>query len=157
MLELQRVKPAEKELLWNIFQKYRYEMTQYYEDLMDPLGNYPDRYFEDYFQDPARHAWLIRIDGALAGFILCHPYTDLQCPVDYVLAECAVFPIYRGQRLAQKAVSQLLCAHPGQWALKFHNENLAARRLWERVTKPYRTRKILCSKTETAFVFHVPG
>ena len=32
MIELQEVKLVEKELLYNVFQKYKYEMTKYYED-----------------------------------------------------------------------------------------------------------------------------
>ena len=40
MIELQEVKLVEKELLYNVFQKYKYEMTKYYEDEMDNKGNY---------------------------------------------------------------------------------------------------------------------
>lgn len=32
LIELQLVKESEKEVLYNIFQKYLYEMTQYYDD-----------------------------------------------------------------------------------------------------------------------------
>ena len=156
MVNLQRVTPAEKGLLWSILQKYLYEMTQYYEEVMDASGNYPYRYFEDYFQDPAREAWLIRTGGAVAGFVLCHPYTVLQQSVDYVLAECAVFPVYRGQGLAREAVLLLLQTHPGHWALKFHNDNHPARSFWERVTKPYQPQRLPFGDKETVFVFRVP-
>ena len=40
MINLKPVKPKDKELLWNINQKYLYEMTGYYDDEMDENGNY---------------------------------------------------------------------------------------------------------------------
>jgi hypothetical protein len=39
MLELVEVKSEKRELLWNIFQKFLYEMTNYYDDEMDEMGN----------------------------------------------------------------------------------------------------------------------
>ena len=39
MIKLQEVKEEEQELLWNINQKYQYEMTTYYPDKMDEQGN----------------------------------------------------------------------------------------------------------------------
>ena len=38
-MELVAVKTQDRELLWNINQKYLYEMTNYYDDEMDTLGN----------------------------------------------------------------------------------------------------------------------
>jgi hypothetical protein len=39
MIELVEVKSEQRELLWNIFQKFLYEMTNYYDDEMDEMGN----------------------------------------------------------------------------------------------------------------------
>ncbi len=40
MLRLQTVQEKDRELLWNINQKYLYEMTGFYDDPMDEKGNY---------------------------------------------------------------------------------------------------------------------
>ena len=40
MIRLQEVKAEERELLWNIIQKYLYEMTKYYPENMDEQGIY---------------------------------------------------------------------------------------------------------------------
>jgi hypothetical protein len=40
MIRLQTVRTADRELLWNINQKYLYEMTNFYDDPMDEYGNY---------------------------------------------------------------------------------------------------------------------
>ena len=38
-IKLQEVKEEEQELLWNINQKYQYEITTYYSDKIDEQGN----------------------------------------------------------------------------------------------------------------------
>ena len=56
MTELVRVRPEDRELLWNINQKYLYEMTNFYDDPMDEAGNLHYGHFEEYFRDPDRRA-----------------------------------------------------------------------------------------------------
>ena len=46
MITLKEVTENEKNVLWNINQKYLYEMTQYYPDEMDENGNYHYGYFD---------------------------------------------------------------------------------------------------------------
>ena len=40
MLRLQAVQDKDRDLLWNINQKYLVEMTDFYADRMDQEGNY---------------------------------------------------------------------------------------------------------------------
>ena len=40
MIELRKVKTEDRDLLWNINQKYLYEMTNFYDDPMDEDGNF---------------------------------------------------------------------------------------------------------------------
>ena len=49
MLRLQIVQIKDRELLWNINQKYLYKMTGFYDDPMDENGNYHYGHFDDYF------------------------------------------------------------------------------------------------------------
>ena len=52
MIKLQEVKEEEQELLWNINQKYQYEMTTYYSDKIDEQGNQRYSYnFIFYYQN----------------------------------------------------------------------------------------------------------
>ena len=69
------VKPQDRELLWNINQKYLYEMTNFYDDEMDTLGNLNYGYFDAYFTDPKRKAFFLFDEKqVLVGFasrIMC--------------------------------------------------------------------------------------
>ena len=40
MIILQKVEGKDRDLLWNINQKYLYEMTNYYDDPMDENGGF---------------------------------------------------------------------------------------------------------------------
>lgn len=115
MITLKPVTQNEKELLWNINQKYLYEMTKYYPDEMDENGNYHYGYFEAYFTEPARKAYLIYSGQNLAGFAMLNPHSYIGHKVDFVIAEFCVFPAYRRQHIAQKASEFILKKHPGKW------------------------------------------
>ena len=68
MIELRKVKTEDRDLLWNINQKYLYEMTNFYDDPMDEDGNYHYGYFDEYFTDPKRTAYFLYHDDTLVGF-----------------------------------------------------------------------------------------
>ena len=82
MISLKIVKETERDLLWNINQKYLYEMTNFYDDPMDENGNYHYGYFDEYFIDPKRVAYFIYNDERLIGFAMLNPYSYInQNPV----------------------------------------------------------------------------
>ena len=56
MIRLVTALEKDRDLLWNINQKYLYEMTNYYDDPMDEHGNYHYGHFDEYFSDPKRTA-----------------------------------------------------------------------------------------------------
>ena len=87
MIKLKTVQSEDKELLWNIHQKYLYEMTKYYNDGMDEKGNYHYRFFDAYFSEPERIALFIYNDETLVGFAMLNPYSYVGKQPDHVLAE----------------------------------------------------------------------
>ena len=87
MIEFKEVKPENRDLLWNIHQKYLYEMTTYYDDEMDESGNYHYGYFDAYFTEPERKALLIYDRQVLVGFAMINPYSYIHGQPDHVLAE----------------------------------------------------------------------
>lgn len=101
-MELAAVGKEDRELLWNINQKYLYEMTNYYDDLLDEKGNLHYGYFDAYFTDPERKAFFLYEENALVGFAMIHPYSETGGKPDYVLAEFTVFPMYRSKGTVDK-------------------------------------------------------
>ena len=153
MIELKAVRAEDRTLLWNVNQKYLYEMTNFYDDPMDAQGNYHYGHFDEYFTDPAREALFIYDDGALAGFAMICPYSNIDRPVDHVMAEFTVFPAHRKRHVALVAAEMILRDRPGAWEIKYNEKNAPARALWRRVTAPYQPREHHLNEEETVLSF----
>lgn len=152
-MELIEVRPADRELLWNIKQKYLYEMTNYYDDELDAKGVLHDGYFDAYFTDPKRSAFFLYERQTLVGFAMIHPYFCFGGSPDYVLAEFTVFPMYRGRGLAKAAAETIFARFRGRWEVKYNEKNRPAAGLWTKLTAPYRPETIRLNETETVLFF----
>ena len=152
-MELVTVRPEDRELLWNINQKYLYEMTNFYDDELDGEGNLHYGYFEEYFADPERKAFFLYEGKTLVGFAMIHPYSNIGGKPDYVLAEFTVFPMYRRKHLAAAAAKEIFGRFGGGWEVKYSEKNTAAKSLWNKVTEGYGPARVSLNETETVLVF----
>ena len=155
MIELRKVKAEERDLLWNINQKYLYEMTNFYDDPMDEDGNYHYGYFDEYFTDPKRTAYFLYHDDILVGFAFLCPYSNIGQNPDYTMAEFTIFPIHRKKHYAFDAAKTILSKHPGKWEIKYNEKNLAGKSLWNKVASPYNPEVHHLNDEETVLVFEV--
>ena len=153
MLRIIEVKPENRELLWNIHQKYLYEMTTYYDNEMDESGNYHYGYFDAYFTEPERKALFIYDSQVLVGFAMINPYSYINEQPDHVLAEFTIFPMYRKKRFATEAAGDIFRKYGGRWEIKYNEKNIAAKRLWNQVAAKYDPRQHRYSGDETVLSF----
>lgn len=137
MIKLRKVQAEDRDLLWNINQKYLYEMTNFYDDPMDENGNYQYGHFDDYFTDPGRIAYFLYNENILIGFAFLCPYSNIGQEPDYTMAEFTIFPAYRRKHYAMNAAKMILNRHPGKWEIKYNEMNLGAKTLWNAVTAPF--------------------
>jgi len=157
MLRLQVVKAEDRDLLWNINQKYLYEMTGFYDDPMDEKGNYHYGHFDDYFSDPKRVAYFIYNDDVLVGFAMLCPYSNIGQNPDYTMAEFTIFPSFRRKHFALDVVKMILLKHPGRWEIKYNEKNYGAKKLWNAVAEPYKPEIHHLNEDETVLSFEVEG
>ena len=153
MIRLQTVQAKDRELLWNINQKYLYEMTNFYDDPMDENGNFHYGHFDEYFSDPKRTAYFIYNDDVLIGFAMLCPYSYIDQDPDYTMAEFTVFPAYRRKHFALDAVKLILAKHLGKWEIKYNEKNCGAKKLWNTVVEPYKVTVHHLNDVETVFSF----
>ena len=153
MIRLQVVQEEDRDLLWNINQKYLYEMTMYYPDPMDENGNYHYGHFDEYFTDLRREAFFLYNDNSMIGFAMLCPYSNIGKNPDYTMAEFTIFPTYRRHHYALEAANLLLANHLGQWEIKYNEKNAAAKKLWTAVTEPYHPAIHHLNEEETVFEF----
>lgn len=152
-MTLQPVAPKERQLFFNINQKYLYEMTQFYPDEMDGEGNYHYGYFDAYFVDPKRKAFFLWEGDKRVGFAMVNPYSNLGHSPDYTMAEFTIFPAYRRRHYAILAAELILSAYPGVWEIKYHEKNAAAKILWNRVAAPWKPKIYHLNEMETVLEF----
>lgn len=138
MIKLQLVKDSEKEVLYNIFQKYLYEMTKYYDDEMDYKGNYLYRYFDNYFVESTRKALFIIRDSKIVGFMMLNNNSYINQKPDHVISEFSIFPMYRKKGIAQEAIALAYSQYPGKWELKFSLKNKSAVNFWRKSTESFK-------------------
>ena len=155
MLRLQTVQKKDRDLLWNINQKYLYEMTNFYNDPMDENGNYHYGHFDDYFSDPSRTAYFIFNDDVLAGFAMICPYSNISQNPDYTMAEFTIFPAYHRKHYALDVAKMILNMHPGKWEIKYNRKNEGAKKLWDAVAAPYEPTVHYLNNEETVIAFEV--
>ncbi|MBQ3865003.1 MAG: GNAT family N-acetyltransferase [Clostridia bacterium] len=153
MISLRKVGKEDRELLWNINQKYLYEMTNFYDDPMDQNGNYGYGHFDEYFTDPRRTAYFLYDEETLVGFAMLCPYSNLNLDPDYTMAEFTIFPAFRRKHLALEAARMILAAHRGLWEIKYNEKNVAGKQLWNLVAKPYHPETYHLNPEETVLVF----
>ena len=155
MLRLQTVQEKDRDLFWNINQKYLYEMTYFYDDPMDESGNYHYGHFDDYFTDQKRRAYFIYDEDVLVGFAMICPYSNINQNPDYTMAEFTIFPAYRRKHFALDAVEMILDKHPGKWEIKYNEKNDGAKKLWNTVAMPYCPEVHHLNEEETVLAFEV--
>ena len=153
MIRLQEVEAEERELLWNIIQKYLYEMTKYYPNNMDEHGNYHYEYFDAYFTEAERKAFFIYDDGIMVGFVMLNPYSAIGHHPDYTIAEFTIFPSYRRNHHAIDAVHLILSSYHGTWEIKYNEKNVGVKGLWTMVTEQYSPTVYHINEEETVLEF----
>lgn len=152
-MEFRLVTAEEKTLLYNLLQKYLYEMTTYYADDLDESGNYPYPYFDAYFTDRDRRALLLLEDGRLVGFALLNRHSEIGREIDYGMAEFSILPKERGRGLGLCAARSLFEGYPGRWEVKYSAANLAGKSLWSRAAEPYGPQKTVLPTGEEVLAF----
>ena len=154
MIRLQPVSEKERNLLWNVFQKYLFELSTYYDLEMDEEGTYPYRYFNHYFTEATRKAFLIYHEEQLAGFVMLNQYSNLAVKIDWSVAEFCIFPAFRKKHCGGETMRQLFAAYPGLWEIKFSEANTVAKSFWTKIAAEYMPEVHPLNDEETVLLFH---
>ena len=93
---------------------------------------------DEYWRDPRRHAFFVRIDGRLAGFALVHRHGRLvDDPEVTRMAEFFVMRKYRRRGVGALVATRLFDLFPGRWEVWEIERNVGAHAFWRRVIGRY--------------------
>jgi predicted acetyltransferase len=137
--ELRLLSAETRSVVEQLWQLYRHDLSQFRGthgpsgfrgSLPDEDGTFHTRGLMPYFEDDADRAAYVFYDGANpVGFAFV---SRLTTPVR-LMSEFFVVRGLRGSGIARAAVDELLARHPGEWAIPFQENNVAAARFWRRV------------------------
>jgi len=136
-LSIEIVKKEEKEILRNLFEKYRYEFSQYDNLDVNYLGLYGYDYFDCYWTDENRYPYFIKVDNKLAGFAMVCDYQDYKVNTKYTMGEYFIMYKYRRYGIGKKAAFYIFDRLKGKWQLKIHPKNNVSELFWIKIIDEY--------------------
>ena len=139
-ISLYKATKDDKDTIQNLGRFYVYEMARYCGFL--PTWETPSNgLFEcislsSYFEEPDRHAFLIKVEGELAGFVLINKIGSTP-DVDWNIGEFFVVSKFQGKGIGRYVAEQIFNQFFGTWETMQIPENKAAIDFWEKVVTRY--------------------
>lgn len=135
---------AERQTLAQLLELYLYEFSAFDDVEIGADGRYGYVYLDHYWTEPGRHAFLIQVDGGLAGFALVRTMEKDENPLDsmpettgHAIAEFFVLRKYRRLGVGRTAAQAIFDLFPGRWQVNQDAANLPAQAFWRRVIGEY--------------------
>jgi predicted acetyltransferase len=134
-LEMQTARVSEKPVLRNLLQLCLHDYSEFNGEDVDEHGIFNYDYLDNYWVEPGRYAFLARVDGKLAGFVLVRQLDPGQA--DYHVAEFFILRKYRGHGLGRQVAFWIFDHFPGEWRVSQETGNLPAQTFWRKIIADY--------------------
>jgi predicted acetyltransferase len=92
---------------------------------------------ERFWTEPGRRAFLLEVDGEIAGFALIRDEAELAGPGTHEVSEFFVLRKFRRRGVGEQAAIVLFDMTPGPWELTQLPSNVPAQAFWRRVIARY--------------------
>lgn len=136
-----QVSPAAREdepRLRALFELYAYDFSELLALDLGADGRFAVPSLAAYWDDPRRHAFLVRVQGQLAGFALVGQGSRLGDDAEvFDMAEFFVVRRYRRVGVGERAAAAIFDRFQGRWEVRQRVENAAATAFWRRVIGRY--------------------
>lgn len=131
--DIERV-PAEREqepILANLLELYIHDFSEFHNCEIGEDGRFGYSQLAQYWNEPDRHAFLIRTNGKLAGlvFVARGPGASDDGPV-WDIAEFFILRGYRRRGFGTKVAHEVWTLLPGHWEVRVMRSNVPAQRFW---------------------------
>jgi len=110
-VQLVRAGPDQRDVLANLIQLYRHDLSEIRGFELSDQGTYAYHHLDDYLSDPEREAYLVRVEGRLAGLATIHRLPDGV----WQISEFFVARPYRRRGVGRIALRKTFETHSGRW------------------------------------------
>jgi predicted acetyltransferase len=130
--------PGDVPILRRLMQLYLYEIgsTDGWDIGPDGLYGSAER-IERFWTEPGRHAFLVRVDGVLAGFALVRDEAWVAGAGTREVSEFFVLRRYRRRGVGEHVARRLFDRFPGRWEVVQLASNVEAQAFWRAVIGRY--------------------
>ena len=139
-ITLSKATQEDKTTIQNLGRFYVYEMSRYCGFLpsweVPSNGLFACIDLSSYCEKPDRHAFLVKVDEELAGFVLINKVGSTP-DVDWNIGEFFIVSKFQGKGVGCYAAEQVFNQFPGVWETSQIPENTAAIEFWNRVVSRY--------------------
>lgn len=121
------VEMADKEIVRQLLEFNAYEFARIFDDAeLNEQGRFGYAWLDNYWTEPERHPFLIRVDERIGGLVLVRG-TD-----PYAVAEFLVMPQYRRRGVGTVAARRTFELFGGEWSVHEVPGNTGAVAFWRR-------------------------
>ena len=138
-----------KSVVVNLGLYYVYDFTEFLGFPCGDDGLFRTNHWEKYWTDPDRRAFLVKVDGELAGFVLVGPNgtQEVSNPVtsgleprpgsQYDVGEFFIMRKFRRRGIGQKVAFDVFDRFRGRWEVRVVVQNEPALAFWHKVLRRY--------------------
>ena len=136
--KLERVKIADKDILYRLLQYSLFEESLTDLNEMNSEAIFEYKWFDNYFKDENREAYFIKEQGSnkLLGFAMVNQYMQKN-ENGHSIAEFMIIPKYRRLKIGKRVAIDLFNMHKGIWEVKPSYESKSAFLFWKNVIDEY--------------------
>lgn len=133
-IELVKVREQDKVVLANLIELFEYEFSAFNDADVNEYGLYGYTYLDHYWTESNRHAYFIKVNNVLAGFVMVNGFTYVSKEPDCLfLAEFFVLKKYRQKKVGQHVAHKIWDMFPSLWEFTVHPKNEGSIIFWESV------------------------
>lgn len=99
-------------------------------------GLYEGFDFKNYFEEPSRKAYLIKVYDEIAGFVLLNQATE-DATNSWNMGEFFIIAKFQGVGIGIRAAKEIWNKHPARWEVAVIPHNKPALKFWEKAISEY--------------------
>jgi predicted acetyltransferase len=111
--------------------------------------------FKNYFEEPSRKAYLVKVYDEIAGFVLLdnevkNPHNTINMGEFFIIAK------FQGQGIANQVAKEIWNMHPGKWEVSVIPNNKSALNFWGKAISEFTSGTFNKQIKEVAYDEHCP-
>jgi predicted acetyltransferase len=132
-IELVSAAPAQESILANLFELYAHDLSEFYGLELGADGRFGYNPLALYWNEPDRYAFLIKVEGRLAGFVLVKRGSEVSDrETVWDVGDFFIVRAYRRKGIGTKIAHEVWRRFPGRWEVRVMQSNQTALKFWER-------------------------